>query len=64
MKQRGRQVCACFNVTDVAIAGDLSCSTGSDEARLAALQGRLKCGTNCGSCIPELKRLVRSAVPA
>jgi assimilatory nitrate reductase catalytic subunit len=23
------------------------------------LQGSLKCGTNCGSCIPELKRLVR-----
>ncbi len=64
VKQRGRQVCACFNVTDVAITGDLSRSTGSDETRLAALQGRLKCGTNCGSCIPELKRLVRSAVPA
>ncbi len=28
--------------------------------RLAALQGGLKCGTNCGSCIPELRRLVRA----
>ena len=24
---------------------------------LATLQGELKCGTNCGSCVPELKRL-------
>ena len=31
----------------------------SPDAGLAALQARLKCGTNCGSCIPELKRIVR-----
>ena len=24
---------------------------------LDALQARTKCGTNCGSCVPELKRL-------
>ena len=33
----------------------------TDEARLASLQDALKCGTNCGSCIPELKRKVRAA---
>jgi assimilatory nitrate reductase catalytic subunit len=23
------------------------------------LQGQLKCGTNCGSCIPALRQLVK-----
>jgi len=63
--KRGKQVCSCFNVTDTAIAGYLAgCSgsgSGSDEARLAALQDSLNCGTHCGSFIPELKRLVRNA---
>ncbi|MBT9495741.1 MAG: (2Fe-2S)-binding protein [Zoogloea sp.] len=27
---------------------------------LDALQARTKCGTNCGSCVPELKRLRHS----
>ena len=26
--------------------------------RLAQLQGALRCGTQCGSCVPQLKRLV------
>jgi assimilatory nitrate reductase catalytic subunit len=25
------------------------------------LQATLKCGTNCGSCLPELRRLVAAA---
>jgi assimilatory nitrate reductase catalytic subunit len=65
VQSRGKQVCTCFNVTDDAISGYLAGCTGGEEARLAALQDGLKCGTNCGSCIPELKRLVRQAmVPA
>ena len=48
-------------MTDAAITGYLAGCSGSDDTRLAALQGNLKCGTNCGSCIPELKRLVRNA---
>ena len=31
-----------------------------EATRLDSLQGELRCGTNCGSCVPELKRLVRS----
>jgi assimilatory nitrate reductase catalytic subunit len=27
-------------------------------ADLPALQATLKCGTECGSCVPELKRLI------
>ena len=61
VQPRGRQVCTCFNVSEPAIRECLSASQGTDEARLAALQGELQCGTNCGSCVPELKRLTRLA---
>jgi assimilatory nitrate reductase catalytic subunit len=61
---KGRQVCTCFNVTEDAIQARLQTCTGSDEQRLAALQSSLQCGTNCGSCVPELKRLVRASAPA
>jgi assimilatory nitrate reductase catalytic subunit len=55
-----RNVCSCFGVTEVQIRDALSSSAGSDEERLVCLQGKLQCGTNCGSCLPELKRLVRA----
>ena len=60
---KGRQVCTCFNVTDLAITERLATCEGSEDERLATLQACLHCGTNCGSCVPELKRLVR-ATPA
>ena len=56
---RGRQVCTCFDVSEPVIQTALEAIDGEPDVRLAALQLRLKCGTNCGSCIPELKRLVR-----
>jgi assimilatory nitrate reductase catalytic subunit len=58
---RGKVVCSCFGVTQTAIAERLAEATGSDEGRLGALQAALKCGTNCGSCLPELKRMVRAS---
>lgn len=61
---RGRQVCTCFNVVEPEITECLQSTTGSADDRLAQLQGALKCGTNCGSCIPELKRLVRTQLSA
>ena len=61
---RGKQVCACFNVTDVAIDAHLSQCAGSIPERLASLQGALKCGTNCGSCVPQLQRMVKASTPA
>ncbi len=57
---QGRQVCGCFGVGMATITGALAVCTGSDSERLSALQGQLRCGTHCGSCLPELKRLVRS----
>lgn len=56
---RGTQVCACFNVSDVAIAAQLRNAEGTAQERLGALQSALKCGTNCGSCLPQLQRMVR-----
>jgi assimilatory nitrate reductase catalytic subunit len=56
---RGKQVCTCFNVTEPHIRSCLMRCTGSDEQRLSQLQGELRCGTNCGSCVPALRKLVR-----
>jgi assimilatory nitrate reductase catalytic subunit len=60
---RSPQVCTCFNVGEDTIRAELPACAGAEGERLLELQGRLKCGTNCGSCIPELRRLVK-AVPA
>ena len=67
IQSRGKVVCSCMNVTDSAIDGHLALQapalTGphTDDARLHSLQDALKCGLGCGSCIPELKRRLRSA---
>jgi assimilatory nitrate reductase catalytic subunit len=60
---RGRQVCTCFDVSDQAITHHLRSGQGTEDQRLARLQADLKCGTNCGSCIPALRKLVRHTVP-
>jgi assimilatory nitrate reductase catalytic subunit len=56
---RGKVVCNCFNVSEQAITAALQgVLVEGPEQRLMALQKTLQCGTNCGSCLPELKRLV------
>ncbi|HVZ42947.1 MAG TPA: molybdopterin-dependent oxidoreductase [Ramlibacter sp.] len=62
VRVRSRRVCACLDVSEDAIREHLSASSGADDVRIASLQAALRCGTQCGSCVPELKRLVR-AVP-
>jgi assimilatory nitrate reductase catalytic subunit len=53
----GPVVCACFGVGRTTI-----CDAIAGGARSAAEIGvRSKAGTNCGSCIPELKRLIAQA---
>jgi assimilatory nitrate reductase catalytic subunit len=68
IQSKGNQVCACFNVSEADINGFLSTCEGSDAEQLSSLQTQLKCGTNCGSCVPQLKKIIRlhssSAVPA
>ncbi len=55
---RGAAVCTCFGVDAKAIS-DVVRRCGPDLSdRLAVVQSQLKCGTGCGSCLPELKRLL------
>jgi len=55
-----RQVCSCLGVSEGAIADALTRLAGDATTRLSALQAQLRCGTQCGSCVPELRRLVQS----
>jgi assimilatory nitrate reductase catalytic subunit len=61
---RGAQVCSCFDVTEPQIVQTLARCTGTPESRLSQLQAALKCGTNCGSCLPALRTLERTALHA
>ena len=53
----GPIVCACFGVGRTAICDAIAAGAGS----AAEIGAQLKAGTNCGSCIPELKRLIAQA---
>ena len=53
----GPIVCACFGVGRTTICDAIA--AGSHTS--AEIGARLKAGTNCGSCIPELKRLIAQA---
>lgn len=48
-------ICKCADISDLQIEQEL---TGG--ANLLQLQDKLKCGTFCGSCVPEIKRMVAS----
>jgi assimilatory nitrate reductase catalytic subunit len=52
-RSRGKIVCNCLDVAENDIIETIG--LGAD---LLTLQNKLKCGTQCGSCVPELKRLV------
>jgi len=58
---RGRIVCNCFDVSESEIAAQLANCAGSANVALAALQAQSRCGTNCGSCLPELTRLATAS---
>ncbi len=51
---RGKIVCNCLDIAQNDIVENIE--LGAD---LITLQNKLKCGTECGSCVPELKRLVK-----
>ncbi len=55
----GNTVCSCVGVKDIAIHNHLKIYKGDSAQRLASLQGTLKCGTQCGSCVPELQRMIQ-----
>ena len=61
---RGVQVCSCFDVGEAQIRATLGTLQGTAESRLAQLQERLRCGTQCGSCTPALRMLVGRSLEA
>ena len=63
-KPRGKVVCNCFNVSENEIIDFCATANGDGAAKLTALQAAKKCGTNCGSCLPELRSLVASSAVA
>jgi assimilatory nitrate reductase catalytic subunit len=54
-----RAICACFKVGESQIRAAVAAG-----ASFAALQKSLKCGTNCGSCIPEVLGLLSAKLAA
>jgi assimilatory nitrate reductase catalytic subunit len=52
-RSRGKIICNCLDVAENDIIETIQ--LGAD---LITLQNKLKCSTECGSCMPELKRLV------
>lgn len=52
-RSRGRIICNCVDVAEREIREVIV--QGGD---MPALQAKLQCGTECGSCVPELKRLI------
>ncbi len=58
------QLCTCFDVSVAAAEAALAAADGDAARRLASTQARLRCGTNCGSCLPQLRRLAQAATLA
>ncbi|ALB62971.1 Assimilatory nitrate reductase large subunit [Cronobacter condimenti 1330] len=54
---KGRIICSCFGVGENAIRAAITAGCVSTEQ----LGESLRCGTNCGSCVPELKALLAQA---
>ncbi|NTV95623.1 MAG: molybdopterin-dependent oxidoreductase, partial [Thiobacillus sp.] len=53
----GRIVCACLGVGE----NDIRRAIAEGAATVEALADKLKAGTNCGSCVPELRKLLAGA---
>ncbi|HKX40961.1 MAG TPA: molybdopterin-dependent oxidoreductase [Burkholderiaceae bacterium] len=61
---RGKQVCSCLDVTEPQIDAALARIAGSPDERLAQLQRELRCGTQCGSCVPSLRTRIQAIAVA
>jgi assimilatory nitrate reductase catalytic subunit len=55
---QGPVVCACFGVGRNQISSAVACGRAKSAEEIGTL---LKAGTNCGSCLPEVRRLVAEA---
>ena len=54
-KSMDKTVCACFSVSEDKIRAAIRDNGLSSPAEIGKA---LKAGTNCGSCIPEIKKLI------
>jgi assimilatory nitrate reductase catalytic subunit len=63
VRARGKIVCTCLNVSESEICEFLPTIAAGGDA-LDVLQSALGCGTQCGSCVSELKRLVNASKAA
>ena len=54
----GAIVCSCFGIGQRQISAEILKGARSVEA----IGQRLKCGTNCGACKPEIGKLLKGAV--
>jgi assimilatory nitrate reductase catalytic subunit len=54
----GNTVCSCLGVKELSIHHHLKLKKGDKSQLLYSLQSELKCGTQCGSCVPELRRII------
>jgi len=56
---RGRIICNCLNVSEASIVECLQQIQKTDPKQmLTTLQKTLACGTQCGSCVPEIKQMM------
>jgi assimilatory nitrate reductase catalytic subunit len=51
-------VCTCVGVNERAIEEKLALRPSPQDEALTHLQSTLRCGTQCGSCVPQLKRMI------
>ena len=54
-KNRGKIICSCFDVAELELKDNINLGSSLED-----LKDKLKCGTNCGSCVPEIKSLIAS----
>jgi len=59
---RGATVCSCVGVAENTITDALQRCTGDAAQRLQQLKDGLGCGTQCGSCVPQLQRMVQASL--
>ena len=58
---RGATVCNCFGIDESTLQQQFSAAAGDASQRLGTVQQATRCGTNCGSCLPQLQRMARAA---
>jgi assimilatory nitrate reductase catalytic subunit len=61
LAETGPVICACFGVGLAAIREAVAKGEAANVADIGRL---LRAGTNCGSCVPELRAIIESAAPA